>query len=86
MSADILLYKSNFVPVGEDQKQHLQLTKRYAERFNTIVGSQFFPIPQYIAAKAPKIMSLVDPTKKMSKSDRNERSRINMSDSKDLIA
>ena len=86
MTADILLYKAHFVPVGEDQKQHLELAKRYAERFNSIVGKEYFPVPNYIVAKAPRVMSLTDPNKKMSKSDANDRSRINMTDTKDQIA
>lgn len=86
MAADILLYKSNFVPVGEDQRQHLELAKRYAERFNSIVNRQYFPIPNYMVAKTPKVMSLTDPSKKMSKSDANDRSRINMTDNKDSIS
>jgi tryptophanyl-tRNA synthetase len=86
MASDILLYKANIVPVGEDQKQHLELTRKYAERFNSIVGREFFPCPAYSVAKVPKVMSLVDPTKKMSKSDKNERSCINLSDTKTVIA
>jgi tryptophanyl-tRNA synthetase len=86
MASDILLYKVEYVPVGEDQKQHLELTRKYAQRINGIFNREVFPIPNYIVAKTPKIMSLVDPLKKMSKSDKNQRSRINLNDTKDAIA
>ena len=81
MSADILLYKATHVPVGQDQKQHLELCRKIAERFNSLLKKGFFPLPQYSVAKNPKVMSLTDPMKKMSKSEVNDRSRINLSDS-----
>ncbi len=69
MAADILLYKANLVPVGEDQRQHLELTRDVAGRFNGLFGS-VFPIPEaYIPDSGARIMSLQDPTRKMSKSD-----------------
>lgn len=71
MAADILAYRAGKVPVGSDQKQHLELCHKYAERFNSIVGKEFFPYPKYIEAEAPRVMSLTDPNKKMSKSDKN---------------
>jgi tryptophanyl-tRNA synthetase len=80
MAVDILLYRSNHVPVGVDQLQHIELTNKYGERFNKQFKTSFFPKVKYVESKFPKIMSLVDPTKKMSKSDVNERSRINLSD------
>lgn len=86
MAADILLYRASYVPVGEDQRQHLELARRYAERFNKIAKKELFPLPEYVVSKTPRVMSLTDPSKKMSKSDANERSRINLSDSKDQIA
>lgn len=68
MAADILLYQTNQVPVGEDQVQHIELTRSIAERFNNKFG-QTFTIPESLLTKAARIMSLTDPTKKMSKSD-----------------
>lgn len=80
MAADILLYNADIVPVGDDQKQHMELTRDLAERFNNRYG-EIFTIPE---ARIPKvgarIMSLQDPTKKMSKSDENQRSFISMLD------
>lgn len=66
-AADILLYRAGFVPVGQDQKQHLELSRSIANRFNTQFG-QYFPEPEMLATETPKILSLNDPTKKMSKS------------------
>ena len=66
-AADILLYKTESVPVGEDQKQHLELTRILAQRFNNRFG-QTFPIPKTLLTKTPRVMSLKDPSKKMSKS------------------
>lgn len=80
MAVDILLYRANHVPVGVDQLQHLELTNKYGERFNKQFKTSFFPKVKYVESKHPKIMSLTDPFKKMSKSDANERSRINLSD------
>ncbi len=87
MAADILLYKATHVPVGEDQKQHLELTRDLASTFNTRYGVEFFPQPEpFIAGPAPRVMSLRDGTKKMSKSDESDMSRINLTDTPDMIA
>lgn len=67
-AADILIYKANYVPVGKDQKQHLELTRNIAQRFNNHFGQNFFPIPEHKFTQTPKIMSLIEPSKKMSKS------------------
>ncbi|MGM9970884.1 MAG: tryptophan--tRNA ligase [Anaeroplasmataceae bacterium] len=80
MAADILLYDANLVPVGEDQKQHLELTRNLAERFNTKYGDTFVIPDAYIAKSGAKIMSLNDPTKKMSKSDPNPKAYISLLD------
>ena len=86
-AADILAYRATHVPVGEDQKQHLELTRDIAEKFNTDHGVDLFPLPEpLISAAAPRIMSLRDGTAKMSKSDPSDMSRINLIDSDDLIA
>ena len=87
MAADILAYKSTHVPVGEDQKQHLELTRDIAIKFNHDYGVNFFPVvePQ-IEGSATRVMSLRDGTKKMSKSDPSDQSRINLSDDADTIA
>jgi tryptophanyl-tRNA synthetase len=66
-AADILVYKGNFVPVGKDQEQHLELSRTIAERFNSRFG-EFFPLPAVLSTETPKIYSLADPAKKMSKS------------------
>lgn len=80
MAADILLYNTTLVPVGEDQKQHLELTRDLAERFNKKYA-EIFTIPQVrIPTVGARIMSLQDPLKKMSKSDPNEKSRISLLD------
>ena len=80
MAADILLYQANIVPVGDDQKQHLELTRDVAERFNNRFG-ETFTIPEIqIPEVGARIMSLQEPTKKMSKSDENTRSFISMLD------
>lgn len=85
MAADILLFKTDLVPVGEDQKQHIELTRDIAVRFNNLYG-EVFKIPEaYIPKVGARIMSLQDPTKKMSKSDENENSYILVLDSPDLI-
>ncbi len=87
MSADILAYHASHVPVGEDQKQHLELTRDIAQKFNTDYGVDFFPLPEpVIMGEATRVMSLRDGTKKMSKSDVSDMSRINLTDSKDSIA
>lgn len=85
MAADILVYNADLVPVGEDQKQHLELTRDLAGRFNHRFG-EFFTIPEpYIPEVGARIMSLDDGTKKMSKSDPNPGSRINLLDPPDVI-
>ncbi|HUH85026.1 MAG TPA: tryptophan--tRNA ligase [Stellaceae bacterium] len=86
MAADILLYKATHVPVGEDQKQHLELARDIAGAFNRRFG-EFFPLPEpQIFGAATRVMSLRDGTKKMSKSDSSDYSRINMTDSAETIA
>ncbi len=80
MAADILLYDADLVPVGEDQKQHLELTRNLAERFNQKYGDTFVVPDPYISASGAKIMSLNDPTKKMSKSDPNPKAYISLLD------
>lgn len=85
MAADILLYQADVVPVGVDQKQHLEITRDIAERFNNIYG-EVFTIPEpYIGKKGAKIMSLQEPTKKMSKSDENINATILLLDDTDTI-
>ena len=87
MAADILMYKATHVPVGEDQKQHLELTRDIAHKFNNDFKVDFFPLPEpLILGNATRVMSLKDGTKKMSKSDPSEFSRINMTDGPDEIA
>ncbi|WP_066793374.1 tryptophan--tRNA ligase [Sphingomonas soli] len=86
-AADILVYQATHVPVGEDQKQHLELARDVATKFNTDFGVELFPLPEPLISKAaPRIMSLRDGTAKMSKSDPSDMSRINLIDSDDLIA
>jgi len=87
MAADILLYHATHVPVGEDQKQHVELTRDIATKFNHDFGEPFFPIPEpVIEGPATRVMSLRDGSKKMSKSDPSDMSRINMTDDADTIA
>lgn len=87
MAADILLYKATHVPVGEDQKQHLELARDIAGAFNRHYGQDYFPLPEpQILGEATRVMSLRDGRKKMSKSDESEYSRINMTDDADTIA
>ena len=96
MAADILVYRATHVPVGEDQKQHLELTRDIAQKFNvdfaeTIAaagfGDAFFPLPEpLITGPATRVMSLRDGAKKMSKSDASDASRINLTDDADAIA
>ncbi len=87
MAADILLYKGTHVPVGEDQKQHLELARDIAGKFNNDFGVDFFPIVEpLIFGSAQRVMSLRDGTSKMSKSDPSELSRIDMTDDADAIA
>jgi len=86
MAADILAYKATHVPVGEDQKQHLELTRDIAGAFNAMVEEDFFPLPEpQIIGEATRVMSLRDGTSKMSKSDASDFSRINMNDDADTI-
>ena len=87
MAADILLYKATHVPVGEDQKQHLELTRDIATKFNNDFKTDLLPIPEpLILGEAARVMSLRDGSKKMSKSDPSDLSRINMTDDADTIA
>ena len=88
MAADILLYKATHVPVGADQKQHLELSRDIAQKFNNDFNCQnFFPLPEpLIPKKISRIMSLRDGTKKMSKSEESSYSRINLNDSADEIS
>jgi len=87
MAADILLYKSTHVPVGEDQKQHLELTRDIAQKFNNDFGVELFPLTgPLILGAATRVMSLRDGKKKMSKSDASDASRVNMTDDADTIA
>ena len=86
MAADILLYQTDVVPVGIDQKQHLELTRDLAERFNAIYGDVFTIPEPYIAPVGAKIMSLQDPAKKMSKSDENPNGSIYLMDDADTVA
>ncbi len=87
MAADILLYKATHVPVGEDQKQHLELARDIAHKFNTDFGVDFFPpVEPLIFGAGTRVMSLRDGTKKMSKSDPSAYSRIEMTDGADDIA
>ncbi len=86
MAADILLYKATHVPVGEDQKQHLELTRDIAQKFNNDFGVDLFPLPEpLIFGAATRVMSLRDGTRKMSKSEASDMSRINMTDEADAI-
>lgn len=85
MAADILLYKTDLVPVGEDQKQHLELTRDIATRFNNLYGETFSVPKMYTPRIGARIMSLQEPTKKMSKSDENASATIFLMDSEDSI-
>lgn len=87
MAADIMIYHATHVPVGDDQKQHLELTRDIATKFNHDYGVDFFPIVEpVIEGAATRVMNLQDGTKKMSKSDPVEKTRINMTDDADAIA
>jgi tryptophanyl-tRNA synthetase len=88
MAADILVYKATHVPVGEDQKQHLELARDIVQKFNNDFGvPDFFPQPEpVITGPATRVMSLRDGAKKMSKTDESDNSRINLTDSADVIA
>jgi tryptophanyl-tRNA synthetase len=85
MAADVLLYDTDFVPVGNDQKQHLELTRDLAERFNSRFGDTFKVPDPLIAEQGARIMSLQDPTKKMSKSDDNSKNFILLTDDASVI-
>ena len=87
MAADILVYRATHVPVGEDQKQHLELARDIAQKFNSDYESDIFPLPEpLIMGAATRVMSLRDGASKMSKSDPSDLSRINLSDSADAVA
>jgi tryptophanyl-tRNA synthetase len=87
MAADILGYKATHVPVGEDQKQHLELARDIAGAFNRAYGREYFPLPEpLILGEATRVMSLRDGKNKMSKSDASDMSRINLTDDADAIA
>ena len=88
MAADILVYKATHVPVGEDQKQHVELTRDIAQKFNNDFGApDFFPLPEpVITGMGTRVMSLRDGSKKMSKSDESDYSRINLTDDAEAIA
>ena len=87
MAADVLVYQASHVPVGEDQKQHLELARDVAAKFNTDFGQEVFTLPEPLVSKAaPRIMSLRDGSAKMSKSDPSEMTRIALTDSDDAIA
>ncbi len=87
MAADIHAYHATQVPVGDDQRQHLELANDIAEKFNHDFGVEFFPrIEPYIPPETARVMSLRDGTKKMSKSDSSDQSRINLTDDTDTIA
>lgn len=85
MAADILLYQTDLVPIGQDQKQHLEITRDIAERFNNVYGDTFTIPEPYIPKIGAKIMSLQEPEKKMSKSDENENSYVFILDTEDAI-
>ena len=85
MAADILLYQPDYVPVGADQKQHCELTRNIAERFNGLYGSVFTVPEPYIMKSGARVCSLQDPTKKMSKSDENQNSFISLAADADTI-
>ena len=85
MAADILLYQANYVPIGVDQKQHLEITRNIADRFNGLYGETFTLPEPFIGKTGAKIMSLQEPTKKMSKSDTNAKAFISVLDDTDTI-
>ncbi|MBV9688943.1 MAG: tryptophan--tRNA ligase [Ktedonobacteraceae bacterium] len=86
MACDILLYQTHYVPVGDDQRQHIELTRDLAQRFNALYGQQVFTIPEaQIRTVGARVMALDDPTNKMSKTDPNPNSRINMLDDAQTI-
>ena len=85
MASDILLYQSDVVPVGQDQLQHLELTRDIAIRFNNVYGDVFTVPEPYVGKVGAKIMSLQEPTKKMSKSEENENASIFLTDDRDTV-
>lgn len=86
-AADVLVYQATHVPVGDDQKQHLELARDIATKFNADFQVDLFPLPEpLISAAAPRIMSLRDGSAKMSKSDPSDMSRVNLTDDDDLVA
>lgn len=87
MAADILVYKASHVPTGEDQKQHLELARDIAQKFNVDTGKDVFPLPEpVIQGPGTRVMSLRDGKRKMSKSDASDMTRINLTDTADVIA
>lgn len=86
MAADILLYDTTLVPVGEDQVQHIELARDIAIRINGMYECNLFTVPEYVLNETKRVMSLRDGSKKMSKSDESDFSRINISDTDDIIA
>lgn len=84
-AADILLYRSTHVPVGEDQAQHLELTRTLAQTFNKTFGKNVFPLPSTLLAPTKRILSLANPSSKMSKSDKNQNATIYLNDDADTI-
>jgi tryptophanyl-tRNA synthetase len=85
MMADILLYNANLVPIGEDQKQHLEITRDIAQKFNSIYSETFILPEPYVEKTGARIMSLQDPTVKMSKSDKNQNAIVYITDADDVI-
>ena len=85
MAADILLYQADYVPIGADQKQHLELARNIADRFNQVYSPTFVVPEPFFGKVGAKVMSLQDPTKKMSKSDTNPKASIGMLDTPDMI-
>lgn len=85
MAADILLYQADIVPVGADQKQHLEICRDIAERFNGIYGNVFTVPEPYIPKNGARVMSLADPTRKMSKSDPNQKGTVYLTDEPNVI-
>ena len=85
MAADILLYQADIVPVGNDQKQHLEITRDIAERFNGVYGNVFKVPEPYIPKSGARVMSLADPTRKMSKSDPNPKGTVYLTDEPNVI-
>jgi tryptophanyl-tRNA synthetase len=83
-AADILIYKADYVPVGEDQRQHLELTREIAQRFNNQVGTEYFVLPETLFTETPKIRSTADPSKKMSKSA-GEKHNISVFEKEEVI-